>query len=139
MAKRYRIAKATRELARGHGGCVVSDRIAVTGKPIGRMTRDPSTQPEDSGWTFFAGDESKAYLADPSHFSVWHVNDIVNHDPAILPFLWALPGARYERDRKSGGFVEAPDSSPDPRKSGLPDGITVVTGDHDVTPAWSLH
>lgn len=50
MAKRYRIAKATRELARGLGGGIVSDRIAVDGEPIGRMTRDPSTQPEDSGW-----------------------------------------------------------------------------------------
>jgi hypothetical protein len=132
------MAKATRELVRGLSGCIVSDQIAVTGKPIGRMTHDPSTQPEDSGWTFFSNAESTAYLADHSNFSVWHLNDVANHDPAIVPLLCALPGARYERDRKSGGFVEAPDSKPDPRRSKLPRGITVVTGDHAMAPAWLL-
>jgi hypothetical protein len=136
MKKRYCIGEGKEPLADKLGGCIVSDRITVDGAPIGWITRDASSRPEDSGWAFFAGDESQDYMDEPDNFSVWHVNDIANVDRAIVPLLYAAPGARYERD--GTGFVEAPDSEPDPDAAKLPSHVRIVQGAHRLTEHWSL-
>ncbi len=109
------------------GGGIATDRITVDGAPIGFMRRGVPVAPEDSGWAFYAGDETKRYLADRSRSAVFHVNELANMDKTIVPWLYALPGAAFVRDPRAGRFTEAPESSPEPSKAGLPDGVTVVS------------
>ena len=97
-AKTFAIpGSAMRDLARGHGACIATDRITVDGRKVGVMLRDAPLEPVDSGWQFLAGDEDQAYLDDPSRSGVYAVNTIANYDPDIIPFLDAPIGSRFER------------------------------------------
>lgn len=102
MAKKFKLSKEQiRDIARGHGGCVASDRITVDGLKVGYMRREESTGEDDSGWVFLAGDESQAYLDDAGNMGIYECNTIANYDREILPFLYSEIGAAYER--KNGG------------------------------------
>ncbi|MGH9523265.1 MAG: DUF2185 domain-containing protein [Terriglobales bacterium] len=65
----------------GMGSCLASDRITVDGKPVGFMYREA---PDNSGWRFFSGDESQAYLEVPENLLMYYVNTIANYDPTIV-------------------------------------------------------
>lgn len=136
--KAYRIP-ATQVRFVDMGGGIATDRITVDGAPVGFMRRGVPLAPEDSGWSFYAGDETKRSLADRSTSAVWHVNDVANLDPAIVPYLYALPGAAFERDAASGRFVETPESRPDPEVAGLPAGVSVVQGEVQVAEGLVVH
>lgn len=91
-------------LAVGHGGCIATDRITVEGRRVGYCYREP---PEgvDSGWRFFAGDESDAYLSRHTNLDMYDCNTIANYDPEIVPLLTAPPGSAFVRDQTTGVFV----------------------------------
>lgn len=123
-------------LVRGMGGCVASDRSTVDGKLVGSMSRESSDDPADSGWVFLSGDETQQYLDDADNLAIYEVNTIANYDPSIIPFLYALPGQRF--DRVAGRLVEARDSEPDASAAGLPAGWTVVQGRVSIAEGWSV-
>jgi len=125
-----------RVLVREAAGCIASRRITVDGRQVAYMARDPSTRAGDSGWSFLAGDEDRAYTADPANFDVWHLNEIANLDPAIVPFLYALPGQRFVRD--GDRFIETADSEPDAFAARLPTGVRVVQGRYGLGGAWAI-
>src|SRR5687767_15004865 len=79
------------------GSCLASDRITVDGAPIGYMYREQPDENADSGWRFFAGDESQDYAETPDNFAIYEVNTICNYDPAIIPFLNASVGSAFGR------------------------------------------
>ncbi len=79
------------------GGCFASDRITVDGAPVGYMYREQPDRDIDSGWRFFAGDESPEYADTPGNFTIYEVNTICNYDPAIIPFLDAPVGSAFGR------------------------------------------
>lgn len=82
----------------GGVGCLATDRIVVDGCPVGYCYReDPAPGQPDSGWRFLAGDEDEVYLSDPNHSGIYHLNDICNYDPDILPLLSAPVGTAYAR------------------------------------------
>lgn len=96
--KRYALtASDIKPLAYGHGGCVATDQITVNGRKVGYMVRDAPNNPEDSGWSFFAGDEAQEYLDDAANSGVFDVNTIANYDPDIIQFLDAPVGSRFVR------------------------------------------
>ena len=71
------------------------------------------TEPDgdiDSGWQFFAGDESQEYCDEPGHFGVYGVNTVCNYDRSILPLLDAQPPVAFVRDRVTGQFVRSQDT-----------------------------
>lgn len=84
-------------IAFGFGSCLASDRITVEGKLVGFMYREPPDNDLDSGWRFFAGDESEEYTADPRNFGLFDVNTVANYDPAILPHLDSSTGVAFVR------------------------------------------
>lgn len=90
-------AEEIASLAPGLGACIATDRVVVDGCKVGYMYREEPDNRTDSGWRFFAGDEDEAYTADPDRLGVYEVNTVVNHDPAVLPFLDAPEGSRFER------------------------------------------
>ncbi|WP_269530864.1 DUF2185 domain-containing protein [Chitinimonas sp. BJYL2] len=96
-----------RPLATGHGHCVVSDMVAVEGKPVGYMYRDEPEDAEDSGWRFFAGNESDAYIDNPKHFSLLDVNVVANFDETIIPLLNSPVGAEFDKEEGGDTFYDA--------------------------------
>jgi hypothetical protein len=71
----------------GMGSCLATDRITVDGKRVGFMYREPPDDSFDSGWRFFAGDESQEYCDNPLNLALYDVNTIANYDPEITPYL----------------------------------------------------
>jgi len=107
--KRFHLSAAQiRDLALGRGRCLATDLITVDGRRVGYMYREAPRDPEDSGWSFFAGSESQEYLDDPRNLEIYDVNTIANYDPEIIPLLDAPVGTAYERARGSGQFVQVP-------------------------------
>lgn len=80
-------------------GCIASNRIVVDGLRVGYMYRevDCSLNFPDSGWRFFAGDESDEYTADPNNFHIFELNTICNYDPSIINYLEAPHGRAFIR------------------------------------------
>ena len=103
--KKYAKSAATFEpLAVGYGGCIATDRITVEGRRVGYCYRE---RPEgiDSGWRFYAGDESEAYLSRVRNLDMYDCNTIANYDPDIVPLLDAPVGSAFVRDPATGAFV----------------------------------
>ncbi|HET9232411.1 MAG TPA: DUF2185 domain-containing protein [Vitreimonas sp.] len=107
-----------RELVKGQGDCVASDAITLPGRKVGYMLREsPEVAPGngargDSGWRFFAGDESDAYVANVVNFNIFPVNAIANLDPDIIPLLNSPPGSAFRRENGTGPFKRAPFPKP---------------------------
>jgi hypothetical protein len=96
--KEFRLSAADiRSISPGHGHCLASDRITVDGEPVGYAYREKPDDATDSGWRFFAGDESQGYADTPSNFEVYDVNTIANYDNDIVAILDAPPEAQFER------------------------------------------
>jgi hypothetical protein len=69
-------------------GCIASNRITVDGMPVGYMYRElVSNNFLDSGWRFFAGDETGEYADNPNNFNIFDLNTICNYDQDIIPIL----------------------------------------------------
>jgi hypothetical protein len=93
-----------RRLIPSMGGCVASDPITVDGARVGYMYRDQLDRDWDSGWRFFAGDESQEYADNPENFAIYDVNTICNYDPTIIPFLESPYGSAFGRVRGTDKF-----------------------------------
>jgi len=76
----------------------------VDGKPVGYMYREAPRDTIDSGWRFFAGDETDDYVNDPARLGIFYVNTIANYDPTITLYLDSLPGTAFVREDDS--FIE---------------------------------
>lgn len=82
-------------------GCLATDRITVDGCKVGFMYREKTSEDyPDTGWRFFAGDESEEYVADSNNTEVYKLNTICNYDPDIIPFLNSDYGAAYYRNEQ---------------------------------------
>ena len=113
MAKSFKLpASQIRSIARGRGSCIASDSITVSGKRVGYMYREQPDDAVDSGWRFFAGDESDDVIDDPSYFEVYDVNTIANYDPDIIPLLDAPFGTAWARNAAGEFEAEAFEAPP---------------------------
>lgn len=86
-----------RELVRPMGYCFASDRIMVDGEKVGYMYREAPDDEQDSGWRFFAGDETQAYSDDDANVGIYGVNTVANYDPAIIPYLETAAPCAFEK------------------------------------------
>ena len=84
-----------------NGGCIVSKQIEE-GRAIGYMYRDEDTSDKwpDTGWRFFAGDETDEYVNNPGHASIWSLNTVCNLYPDILGYVEAGGGSAFGRNSK---------------------------------------
>jgi hypothetical protein len=111
--KAFRLARSDiRDLARGYGACFASDRIMVDGMKAGFCYREAPDFETDSGWRFFAGDESLEYTDCAGNFGIYDVNTIANYDADIIPLLDAPEGVAFARE-DDGGFAPVPDWKPE--------------------------
>ena len=97
-----------KRLVEAMGSCIASDRITVDGAPVGYMYREEPDNALDSGWRFFAGDESDEYCGDTTNFEIYDVNTIANYDPSIVSYLESPLGSAFERPREGDPFLPCP-------------------------------
>ena len=86
-----------RQLVPPMGGCLATDEIMVEGRKVGYMYREHPEQEWDSGWRFFAGDESPEYVNDPSHIGIYAVNTVANYDPDVICHLNTPPPCTFDK------------------------------------------
>lgn len=61
------------------------------------MHREVPVAGGDRGWRCFAGDEDDAYMAKVANHGSCDLNTVAKYDPAIIPFLTAAPGSRFDK------------------------------------------
>jgi hypothetical protein len=86
------------------GGCLITDRVTVDGHKIGYMYREVPARPDDSGWRFYAGDESQDYIDDLSLVGIYAVNTAANYDRDIVPYLHTPPPCEFEKIEGEHGY-----------------------------------
>ena len=107
MPKRFALAAADiKPIVPGRGSCMATDRITVDREPVGFMYREVPDNNHDSGWRFFAGDESQDYLDNAANLEIYDVNTIANYDSEIVPLLGAAARSAFEWDEEKGRFVK---------------------------------
>jgi hypothetical protein len=112
--KHYKLtAEQLLPIAQGHGACIASDKITVDGAPVGFMYREEAIHGDDSGWRFFAGTESDAYMATPSNHAFYDCNTIANYDRSIVPYLESPIGSMFERPPGAAEFERVTDEGPE--------------------------
>lgn len=99
-------AEDIKNLKIGLGSCFATDKITVEGSKVGFMYKQKPDNTTDSGWRFFAGDESDGYANDPQNISIYDVNTIANYDQSIIPFLDAPINSVFERDPQTNGWKQ---------------------------------
>jgi hypothetical protein len=83
-----------------------TSRVAIDGRPVGRMERTPPMNEFDSGWVFYSGDEEPGALTDVHRLGIYDLDVIAAHDPAISAYLNAPVGSDLIRERER--FVPRP-------------------------------
>lgn len=88
--------KDIKQLTELKGGCIVSNKITKEGYKVGYMYREnPSNNFCDSGWRFFAGDETEEYCNDSNNFNIFELNTVCNYDISIEGKLEAPVGSSF--------------------------------------------
>jgi hypothetical protein len=107
MSERFGLdASEIKPLVVGRGSCLASNRITFDSQRVGFMYREAPDHADDSGWRFFAGDETQEYADEPKNFKIYNVNTIANYDPDIIAYLDAPPRSAFERRRGQTRFVD---------------------------------
>lgn len=92
--------------------CLASKKILKDGYKVGYMYREePESSYPDSGWRFFAGDETDEYTNDPTNFFLVSVGTVCNIDIAVEFYIEAQIGSSFVRSDKNT-FVPDDKSKP---------------------------
>lgn len=135
MSKEFKLkGEQITPLIPGMGGAIATDSIMVDGKPVGIMERYEPGADEDSGWVFYAEDDTQDYLDDSSNSGVYSLNTIANYDPEIIGFLTYPVGTRIERN--SAGRLAILDKNIEPPKVILMH--PAKAGVFHITDKWSV-
>ena len=87
-------------------GFVLATKMLVDGKrKVRYMYHEESSNPQDSGWRFFCGDEDDEYANNPSNISIYDIKTILDIDKSILPYLKSAVGTAFEREDENDTFV----------------------------------
>ncbi|MCI8921963.1 MAG: DUF2185 domain-containing protein [Acutalibacter sp.] len=87
-------------------GFVLATKMLVEGRrKVRYMYHEETTDPQDSGWCFFCGDEDDEYANDPDNIAIYDINTILEIDKSILPYLNCSTGIALEREDENAAFV----------------------------------
>lgn len=87
-------------------GFVLASRMLVDGRrKVRYMYHEATTNPQDSGWRFFCGDEDDEYVNNPDNIAIYDINTILAIDRSILPYLNCAEGVALEREDENAVFV----------------------------------
>lgn len=91
---------------------VVSRLVATEGKKVRWMYREEPTEPADTGWRFFSGDEEENFSEDQENFEFHPLDTVTELDPSIAPHLDRAAPVAFERDTPDAPFTEVADFAP---------------------------
>lgn len=95
-------------------GFVLATKMLVEGKrEVRYMYHEEVSNPQDSGWRFFCGDEDNKYVNDPNNIAIYDINTILELDESILPYLDCVTGTALEREDESASFIISGTFAPD--------------------------
>lgn len=90
-------------------GFVLATKMLVDGKrKVCYMYREDPTNPQDSGWRFFCGEEDDNYANNPDNIAIYDINTILEIDKSVLPYLNCPAGISLEWEDKDATFVISP-------------------------------
>ncbi len=113
MTKKFKLtSQEIKQLVKGYGACIATDKITVEGFPVRFMYREEPDNDADSGWRFLSGLESQEYMDDADNHAIYDCNTIANYDPSIIPYLDAPAGSAFEKTPESECFIEVADWEP---------------------------
>ena len=69
------------------GYVVVSDEIMKGNKPVGYFYREEPSEPKDSGWRFFSGEETDEHCENESNFSLYNASTLAEKFPILKKYL----------------------------------------------------
>lgn len=94
-------------------GFVLATKMLVDGRgKVRYMYRESASNPQDSGWRFFCGDEDDDYVNNPDNIGIYDINTILEIDKTILPYLSSVEGIAFEREDENKSFVISSDFNP---------------------------
>ena len=91
---------------------VVSRLVATEGQKVRWMYREEPTEPADTGWRFFSGDEADDFAEDQENFEFHPLDTVTELDPSVAPHLERAAPVAFERDTADGPFTEVVDFTP---------------------------
>lgn len=124
-------------LVEGMGACFATDRIVVDGQAVGYMYREPPNNDHDSGWRFFAGDESEEYVEKTDNTGIYDINTIANYDRDILDLVHSPIGSAFAREGENGELISV--ESPIDPDDCLHPGFPVVSENYRLSDSWSVY
>lgn len=94
--------------------CFVSNKILRDKEKVAVLFREAPEVPGDSGWRFFAGTETKAYLAREDSMQFVSLGAVLRCGDAFVDLLDSPVGAYFELDMETNQYVVvAPDDEDD--------------------------
>ena len=88
-------------------GYVFVTKDLLDHKKVRFMYREELDEDDDSGWRFFSGDETQAYVDNPKNLLKDDVRNILQQDILIEPLLDSPVGSAWEREGAEGEFVKS--------------------------------
>jgi hypothetical protein len=88
---------------------VVSRLVATDRQKVRWMYREEPTEPADSGWRFFSGDEAENFAEDPENFEFHPLDFVTGLDPSVAKHLERQAPVAFERESAEGEFTEVLD------------------------------
>lgn len=85
-------------------GVIICSHVAIEGHPILRALRDEPIAPEFSGWQFTCGLYDHD---DASTGRVWLVDEIIELEPTLRPFIDCPPGTGLSRSSPNDAWIQA--------------------------------
>ena len=116
------------------GQALVTLSIARDGQAVGIMERHSPGHAQDSGWVFYALEDSDAYLDNPKNATALDINIIANIDPSIIPFLSYPKGTIIER---SG--PDLPSEYRGPKRTPATSFMMPSWGHTQISQSWHIH
>lgn len=87
-------------------GFVLATKMLMDDKrKVRYMYREEVTNPQDSGWRFFCGDEDDEYVNNPDNIAIYDINTILENDRSVLPYLDCAFGMAFEREDENATFI----------------------------------
>ena len=93
-------------------GYVFASKMLVEGKNTKKvqfMYREAPRNPDDSGWSFFCGEEDNVYVSEPKNIGIYDIQTILERDSSVVPYLDSPPGSAFERENENDDFVSVAD------------------------------
>src|SRR5215207_9562342 len=85
---------------------VVSRLVATERRKVRWMYREEPTEPADTGWRFFSGDEAEDFGADQENCEFHALDTVIEIDPSVAPYLNRTAPVAFERDTPDAPFTE---------------------------------